>query len=135
MTDRESDHSSVGYGRPPLHTRFKKGQSGNPRGRVKNEKSWKTLLASALDEKVTVNENGESRRITKREAAAIQLANRVAMGDHAALRLMVDLLAEREEREEELATANVRSTSWDRINAKLDVMAARLRASGRLPPK
>jgi len=135
MTDRESDHSSVGYGRPPLHTRFKKGQSGNPRGRVKNAKSWKTLLASALDEKVTVNENGESRRITKREAAAIQLANRVAMGDHAALRLMVDLLAEREEREEELATANVRSTSWDRINAKLDVMAARLRASGRLPPK
>jgi hypothetical protein len=32
MSDTESDYK-VGPGKPPLHTRFKKGQSGNPRGR------------------------------------------------------------------------------------------------------
>jgi hypothetical protein len=39
----------VGYGRPPLHTRFKPGQSGNPKGRVKGRPSlthaYRRLLA------------------------------------------------------------------------------------------
>ena len=55
----------VGRGRPPLHTRFKKGQSGNPRGRRKN---LPALLVAALNEPVVVTTGGESRRITKREA-------------------------------------------------------------------
>ena len=40
----------VGYGKPPRHTRFQKGQSGNPRGRSCRSKNLKTLLSEALNE-------------------------------------------------------------------------------------
>jgi hypothetical protein len=44
----------IGYGRPPHATRFKPGQSGNPRGRPKRSKNGKTLLLEALNETVLV---------------------------------------------------------------------------------
>jgi hypothetical protein len=49
-----------------LHTRFRKGQSGNPGGR--SQKKLHALLADALDEQVFVTVDGERRKITKREA-------------------------------------------------------------------
>ena len=55
MADSESDYK-VGPGRPPLHTRFKKGQSGNPGGR--SAKSLPALLADALNETVVVTSTG-----------------------------------------------------------------------------
>ena len=38
----------VGYGKPPLHTRFQKGRSGNPNGRPRGKKNMSTLLSAAL---------------------------------------------------------------------------------------
>jgi hypothetical protein len=127
-----SDYS-VGYGKPPKAFQFRKGQSGNPRGRRKNAKAWKTLLAEALNGTITVHENGEHRKISKREAAAIQLANRAAKGDLASLRLMVELLAEREERDEQASLAN--SGARERITARIDALSARIRAAHGLPPE
>ena len=46
----------VGYGKPPRHTRFKRGQSGNPRGRPREAKNLPTLLTEALNERVIVAE-------------------------------------------------------------------------------
>jgi hypothetical protein len=66
---------AVGPGRPPLHTRFQKGQSGNPGGR--RTKSLPALLANALNETVVVTIDGRRRKITKREAIVTQMvANR-----------------------------------------------------------
>jgi hypothetical protein len=59
MADSESGYK-VGPGRPPLHTRFKKGQSGNPGGR--GAKSLPALLADALSETVYVTTDGRGRR-------------------------------------------------------------------------
>jgi Family of unknown function (DUF5681) len=80
---------SVGKGKPPLHTRFQKGRSGNPRGRCKGSKNVATLLAQVLNERVTVTENGKRRTITKREAILKQLANKAASGDYRAMKLVI----------------------------------------------
>ena len=60
MPDNQSDYQ-VGPGRPPLHTRFKKGQSGHPGGR--SIKTLPALLATALDERIYVTANGGRRKI------------------------------------------------------------------------
>lgn len=60
---------------------FKPGQSGNRKGRPPGAKNLKTLLGEALDQPVTVTENGRRRSMSKGEAMATQLANRAAQGD------------------------------------------------------
>jgi len=81
----------VGYGLPPLATRFRPGQSGNPRGRPKGVRNFSTVIASALGERVAVTENGRRRRITKLEAAIKQLVNRAAVGEARATALLIQL--------------------------------------------
>lgn len=58
----------VGYKRPPKSTRFKPGQSGNPKGRRKNVRNFKTDLTEELRETILIRENGKERRISKQRA-------------------------------------------------------------------
>ena len=85
----------VGYGKPPRHTRFKKGgPSANPRGRPR-----KNLLASlveGLNKKVVVTENGRRRKITVREAITSQLINKSATADLRATKMLLDLIKDAE---------------------------------------
>src|SRR5271166_2271372 len=78
--DPDQEPYNVGYGRPPYHTRFKPGCSGNPRGRPKDAKNLSTLIHEALNEPVVVNENGRRRKLSKRQAVIKQLINRSAQG-------------------------------------------------------
>jgi hypothetical protein len=75
MTENKRDYE-VGRGSPPVHTRFKKGQSGNPRG--PRPKNLPALLIEALDEPVMATIDGERHEITKREAVVTQLVNKSA---------------------------------------------------------
>jgi hypothetical protein len=90
MSEGSSD-DQVGYGKPPRHSRFRKGQSGNPRGRPKGSLSAARLARSILNEKIVIRENGKRRWITRREAMLKQLANKGIMGDLRSIREVLNL--------------------------------------------
>jgi hypothetical protein len=62
------DDEKIGYGRPPRHTRFKAGASGNPRGRPKRRPTFKDDFNSELRERLMLRENGRERRLSKQRA-------------------------------------------------------------------
>jgi hypothetical protein len=85
----------VGYGKPPRHTRFKKGEaSANPRGRPR--KNLATSLVEGLNKKVVVTENGRRRKIAVREAITSQLINKSATADLRAIKILLDLIKDAE---------------------------------------
>lgn len=87
---------SIGFCRPPQATRFKKGVSGNPKGRPKGRLNLANAFLKALHEKVVINEGGQRKTVTKFEAALKQLVNKAAAGDLRALRSLVELAREAE---------------------------------------
>jgi hypothetical protein len=98
-SDKRGDYE-VGYGKPPRHTRFSKGQSGNPKGRQRGSQNLSTLLREALNEPVVVTENGGRRKITKRQAFIKQMVNQALKGDLRAARILLDNLKEIDSRTE-----------------------------------
>jgi hypothetical protein len=92
-----SDHTDagdyeVGYGKPPKHTRFRQGQSGNPRGRAKNTRNLKTELRSVLDETLSLSMAGREVKLSARKAMLLALRNKALKGDTRAIGLMVAML-------------------------------------------
>lgn len=81
----------VGFGRPPQHSRFKTGQSGNPKGRPRGSRNMKTMLRDQLDQKIQVTENGRTKTMSKREVSVRQLVDKAVKGDHKALTLLLKL--------------------------------------------
>jgi hypothetical protein len=98
MRPDDRDDYEVGYGKPPRHTQFRRGQSGNPRGRPAGSKNLATLVSEALNEPVIVAENGGRRKISKREAIVKQLVNRSAKADWRAIKILLDIVREIEGR-------------------------------------
>lgn len=84
----------VGYKKPPVHSRFKKGQSGNPRGRPSRFRNLASIFDGVLDEKVAIVENnGRRRQISKREAIVRQYLNGSLKGDPRAAQMIIRLLS------------------------------------------
>ena len=55
----------VGFKKPPKHSQFKPGESGNPKGRPRKRKGPRQLLEAALSEAAMVTENGVSKALPK----------------------------------------------------------------------
>jgi hypothetical protein len=70
VADKEDPQYPVGYKKPPRHTQFKPGMSGNAKGRPKGAKNFATVLEHELRARIEVTENGKRKRISKREAIA-----------------------------------------------------------------
>jgi hypothetical protein len=85
-TEGNNPTYDVGFAKPPAQGRFRKGVSGNPKGRPKGKSNLATVLDRTLHEKVVINENGERKTVTKLEAAVKQMVNKAASGDLAAMR-------------------------------------------------
>ena len=75
----------VGYCRPPVHTRFKPGQSGNPSGRVKGSKNLKTLFHQILNEQIPLQDGTQTKKVTKAEALMRRLVIGALKGDSRSL--------------------------------------------------
>jgi hypothetical protein len=103
----------VGYAKPPRHTRFAKGRSGNPRGRPPGAKSLKTLLSEALNETVVVTEKGRHRKVTKRQAIITQLVNRSATADFRAVKILLDMVRDIEAQTEPASAETVAFSEAD----------------------
>lgn len=116
----------VGYGKPPRHTRFRPGQSGNPRGRPKDAKNLSTLVHEALNEPVVVAENGRRRKVSKRRAIIKQLINRSAQGDLKAMQMLLSTMHEIERRNEAEPAVTTFAAADEKV---LEQLTARLSSS------
>lgn len=124
MPDQETE--SVGYGKPPSASRFRKGQSGNPRGRPKN-RSREIPYDAVLGQMVTIREEGRERRVTAAEAFLLQLTQKGLAGDSAAARSSLEAIeaarAARHDEGPEISTIICKAVSngADAILDKLDL--------------
>lgn len=88
--------SDVGYGKPPVHSQFQPGHSGNPRGRPRRNLQLNPILERALKHKVPVLRNGISSNIQLLEAIVEKAILDAAKGDNSARKLVLELNRQRE---------------------------------------
>tara|TARA_R110000868_G_scaffold132431_1_gene343507 strand:- start:4613 stop:5065 length:453 start_codon:yes stop_codon:yes gene_type:complete len=81
----------VGYGKPPKETRFKKGKSGNPKGRPSGTRNFKTDLLDTLKTPVQLKEKGRVKTVSTQQAALLRLREKALGGDARALDRLIEL--------------------------------------------
>lgn len=91
MSDQEDHEYPVGYGKPPKSGQFKKGQSGNPKGRPKGSLDYTTYVQQMLSAQVTVTESGKRKRVSSLQAALMRLAEKSLKGDMRAIEKVLSL--------------------------------------------
>jgi len=109
---------SGGYGDPPKKGQFKKGQSGNPKGRPKGTKNFKTDILSTLKMPVPLTTNGKTKKISTQLAALLRLRERALNGDPRALEKLLEYAASYND--DELNIANEK----DIKKSDVDIIAA-----------
>ena len=89
-----------GYKNPPVEHQFRKGVSGNPKGRPRKKKQPSSdpgldLIASVhreLGKTISVQENGQHKEITKLEAFSAQLVAQSVNGKPSQQKMLLGLL-------------------------------------------
>jgi hypothetical protein len=104
---RGSSHV-VGYRKPPIHSRFRPGESGNPRGRPKGRLNLKTELNKELNRVITIREGDRSRRLKKGAAWVVRTVNAALNNNAKANDILIGLmrlLLLRDQEDESLETS------------------------------
>jgi Family of unknown function (DUF5681) len=90
-TDSDSDSYLVGYGKPPVYSRFRAGQSGNPAGRRKGVRNLMTDVKRTLGTPIKVKEGGRTRKKSTQEGVLMVLREKALHGDARALDRLLEL--------------------------------------------
>ena len=85
------DGNEVGYKKPPKNTQFKKGKSGNPKGRPP-KKDFYQAFYDALNEEITITINGEKKTLTIKEAILKKLLFDSVNGKHSAVNNFINIM-------------------------------------------
>lgn len=91
---RKSGDYEVGYGKPPKRTQFRKGTSGNPKGRPKRARNLRTVLLETAAEMVMVRQGDRTEKLPKGEALIKSLMTRALSGDYRAVALVLQKMWE-----------------------------------------
>lgn len=88
----EDGPSDIGYKRPPTHSQFKPGRSGNPAGRPKGALNLETELSKELTERITIREGERSFKVSKQRALLKSMVAKALKGDTRAAGLVLQLV-------------------------------------------
>lgn len=103
MMSDNLENYEVGYKHPPREYQFKPGQSGNPQGRPKKNKTFKEEISNELDELIYIQENGQKKQITKRKALAKKIINEALSGKTSATKIISPILFSEQVSDDELS--------------------------------
>ena len=81
----------VGYGKPPIHSQYQPGQSGNPKGRPKGTRNFKTDAMAVLAVPVKVNKDGKTKKVSSQHAALLKLREKALKGDARSIERFLEL--------------------------------------------
>jgi len=122
---QETSSYAVGYGKPPKHTQFRKGQSGNPKGRSRGSRNTQTIFEEESRKLVAVTENGKTQKLTKRELVLKTIINKAARGDEKAQVKFLKL-------DERFSAERQRLSGSAEVNASSDQTIEELTAADRI---
>ncbi|WP_170597925.1 DUF5681 domain-containing protein [Ruegeria arenilitoris] len=133
MSDDTKEYE-VGYGKPPKATQFKKGRSGNPKGRPKGAKGVNPSLKRELETKITVREGSHEIRISKAEAIAKRFTAGALKGDTKLLMALLKLDTDLFNASELDAQESVRTVEPDAVDYDIlrDFFSSQLDGDGDL---
>ena len=88
-SENDDDEAEVGYRKPPRHSRFRKGQSSNSRGKLRGTKNSATLLKQALLASVLVKEDGRETKTSKLKVIVTRVVHEAMQGDYDSICLLL----------------------------------------------
>src|SRR5258707_14621982 len=76
-----ADSNEIGYGKPPKANQFRKGRTGNPRGKRQGEENTISAFKRIVSKRVKINDGEKVRTITLAEAVILKNCNAAVQKD------------------------------------------------------